>query len=132
MIRAIDHVAIPIEAVEAMLAFYRRLGCTIRAEYNGLLHAVSFGNNKINFHTPELWKTGKFNLCGPQALPGCGDFCFVWDGSEDSLNSLIKELGVELEEGPVERTGGRNHGDIGISRYIRDPDLNLLEFMIYK
>ena len=35
-------------------------------------------------------------------------------------------------EGPVVRGGGRNLGnDTGTSVYVRDPDQNLLEFMIY-
>ncbi len=131
MIRSLDHVAVPMEAVDAMLTFYRKLGCDVTEEYDGLLHCVSFGDNKINFHDPKLWKTGDFTLRGPQALPGCGDFCFVWGDTEQALNALLNKLGVAIEEGPVERTGGRNHGDIGISRYVRDPDSNLLEFMIY-
>ena len=45
---------------------------------------------------------------------------------------MIDEHGAEIEEGPVERTGGRGHGDVGISRYIRDQDSNLLELMIYQ
>jgi len=131
MIRSIDHVAVPIEAVDDMLAFYRKLGCTVTQEYDGLLHCVSFGDNKINFHDPKLWNPGEFTLRAPTASPGCGDFCFVWDGTDEALVALLNELGTEIEEGPVERTGGRHYGDIGTSRYIRDPDSNLLEFIIY-
>lgn len=37
-----------------------------------------------------------------------------------------------IEEGPVERVGGRNEGRaVGRSIYTRDPDDNLLEFIVY-
>ena len=132
MLRSIDHVAVPVRNIEAMLSFYEKLGCHIKKEYDGLLYSVSFGNNRINFHTPALWEDVDFSLRGPSAQPGCGDFCFVWDGNEQSLSNLFLDLSAEIEEGPVERNGGRNQGDTGVSRYIRDPDLNLLEFIIYK
>ena len=132
MLRSIDHVAVPMRNIEAMLSLYEKLGCHIKKEYDGLLYSVSFGNNRINFHTPALWEDVDFSLRGPSAQPGCGDFCFVWDGNEQSLSNLFLDLSTEIEEGPVERNGGRNQGDTGVSRYIRDPDLNLLEFIIYK
>jgi catechol 2,3-dioxygenase-like lactoylglutathione lyase family enzyme len=37
--------------------------------------------------------------------------------------------GAKLVEGPVDRQGGRKK--TGSSMYVRDPDGNLLEFMIY-
>ena len=69
---------------------------------------------------------------GPTAQPGCGDFCFVWGDTEAALHQLLGQLKADIEEGPVERVGGRNGGrDSGTSVYIRDPDENLLEFMVY-
>ena len=45
---------------------------------------------------------------------------------------MLDQLKADIEEGPVERVGGRNGGrDSGTSVYIRDPDENLLEFMVY-
>jgi catechol 2,3-dioxygenase-like lactoylglutathione lyase family enzyme len=38
-------------------------------------------------------------------------------------------VGAEIEEGPVERHGGRRAAASSV--YVRDPDGNLLEFMIY-
>ena len=74
MIQSIDHVAVPIEAVDDMLAFYRKLGCTVTQEYDGLLHCVSFGDNKINFHDPKLWKPGEFTLRAQQHRPAVVTF----------------------------------------------------------
>ena len=127
-----DHAAVPVADMDAMLDFYRRMGCETSEDYAPIVYSVSFGDNRINFHAPKLWQSDKFTLRGPTAQPGCGDFCFVWDGSHQSLAELIGELGVEVVEGPVERQGGRNGGkDMGTSTYIRDPDGNLLEFIIY-
>ena len=91
-----------------------------------------FGDNKLNFHVPQLWQDENMALRGRKALPGSGDFCFVWDGSERDLNQLLTGLGAEIEEGPVERTGGRQQGALGMSVYTRDPDQNLLEFIVYR
>jgi len=132
MINAFDHVALPMQRVEAMVKFYTDLGCRVVEQSNGRLYAVIFGNNKINFHTPELWQSGRFSLRGPSALPGCGDLCFVWQDSQDALSETLSRANAEIEEGPVERTGGMNGGSTrGISVYTRDPDSNLLEFIIY-
>ena len=129
-IRGFDHVAIPIQNTEAMLAFYRALGFSVKEREQ--FYSVHFGDNKINFHGPERWQSGKFTLRGPTAKPGCGDFCFVWEGSAQSLRTLLDQAGAKLIEGPVERMGGRDNGRAkGTSFYLRDPDANLLEFMIY-
>ena len=131
MISGLDHVAAPMQAVDAMLAFYRRLGGTIKQEYFGLLYSIHFGNTKLSFHTPELWRDENMTLRGRTALPGSGDFCFVWEGGQDELSALLKDLGADVEDGPVERTGGRGRGALGMSVYTRDPDHNLVEFICY-
>ena len=129
-IRSFDHVAIPIHNTDAMLAFYRALGFTVKERDQ--FYSVHFGDNKINFHGPERWQSGKFILRGPTAVPGCGDFCFVWDGSVESLKTMLNQAGAKIIEGPIDRMGGRNNGRAkGTSIYLRDPDSNLLEFMIY-
>ena len=132
MITSIDHAAIPVQAVEEMLAFYAALGCTVIENHPGLTYSVVFGNNKINFHTPSLWMQDSFSLRGRGAHPGCGDFCFVWNDSEAVLLNILKELGAVVEEGPVERIGGKDGGRAkGVSIYTRDPDMNLVEFIRY-
>ena len=128
-IAGFDHAAIPVADMDAMLQFYRALGCTVDATLAPHLYAVHFGPNKLNLHAPGVWQSGTFTLRGPAAVPGCGDFCFVWDGSQLALDTLISNTDAAVVEGPVERTGGR--GDNGQSTYIRDPDGNLLEFIIY-
>ncbi len=129
-IRSFDHVAIPIQNTDAMLAFYRALGFGVKEREQ--FYSVHFGDNKINFHGPERWQSGRFTLRGPTAIPGCGDFCFVWDGSAESLQATLHEAGAKIVEGPIERMGGRDNGCAkGMSTYVRDPDSNLLEFISY-
>ncbi len=132
-----DHVAIPVQAYEEMIAFYRRLGFTIVGEEEwragtAPLVSVQFGANKINLHPPALWQRASFTLRGPAAQPGCGDLCFVWDGDVASITALLEEAGAPIEVGPVPRQGGRGGGTlVGTSVYTRDPDQNLLEFIVY-
>ncbi len=128
-IAAFDHAAIPIADVPGMLAFYERLGFTVREVRPGLFYSACFGDNKINFHGPKAWQSGRFTLRGPTAQPGCGDFCFVWAASVAELQTMLADAGVDVIEGPVAREGGC--GVDGTSFYIRDPDGNLLEFIVY-
>ena len=125
-----DHVAVPMRNTAAMVAFYRGLGFQVRE--GDRICSVHFGDNKINFHRPEMWENPEFTLRGQAAVPPCGDFCFVWGGSAAALEQTLERVGAVVIEGPVPREGGRSGGtDSGTSRYIRDPDGNLLEFIIY-
>ena len=126
-IRGFDHVALPMDDTEQTLAFYRGLGLQVVENANAC--SVYVGNQMINFHRPAHWQDKAFTLRAPAATPPCGDLCFVWGGTPESLKALLDRAGVKPVEGPVERQGGRKQ--IGSSVYVRDPDGNLLEFMIY-
>jgi catechol 2,3-dioxygenase-like lactoylglutathione lyase family enzyme len=112
---------------EAMVAFYRALGFHI-IERSSVV-SIYAGDQMINFHLPAIWQRPEFTLRAPAAEPPCGDLCFVWDGSQESLHALLNETGAAIEEGPVTRNGGRRTD--GTSVYVRDPDGNLLEFIVY-
>lgn len=126
-IRGFDHVALPMERTEEMLAFYRGLGLQVVENTNAC--SVYVGNQMINFHRPAWWQNKEFTLRAPAAKPPCGDLCFVWEGTPEMLKAMLDRAGVKVVEGPVERQGGRKKA--GSSVYVRDPDGNLLEFMIY-
>ena len=123
---AIDHVALPLRNSDAMIDFYRALG--LHVDESPYLVQVHLGDQMINFHQPGLWQ-GNLSLRAPAAVPPCGDLCFVWPGSADALSGALDRAGAAIIEGPVERVGGR--GGVASSVYARDPDGNLLEFMIY-
>jgi hypothetical protein len=64
-----DHVALPMQNVDAMLAFYRGLG--FRVAENPNVVSVYVGAQMINFHRPSLWQNKTFTLRGsgrPAAL----------------------------------------------------------------
>jgi catechol 2,3-dioxygenase-like lactoylglutathione lyase family enzyme len=126
-IRGFDHVALPMEHTEEMLAFYRGLGLQVIENANAC--SVYIGSQMINFHRPAHWQDKAFRLRAPAAKPPCGDLCFVWDGAPESLKAMLDRAGAKVVEGPVERQGGRKKA--GSSTYVRDPDGNLLEFLIY-
>jgi catechol 2,3-dioxygenase-like lactoylglutathione lyase family enzyme len=126
-IAGFDHVALPMQNTDAMLAFYRSLGCQIRESTAAV--SVYVGTQMINFHRPRLWQDSSFTLRAPAAKPPCGDLCFVWDGTAAALKTMLARTGAKIEVGPVDRAGGRQK--TGSSVYVRDPDGNLLEFMIY-
>jgi catechol 2,3-dioxygenase-like lactoylglutathione lyase family enzyme len=127
VIAGFDHVSLPMRDADAMVGFYRALGCEV-AEHRAFV-SVYVGRQMINLHRPATWQREAFTLRAPSATPPCGDLCFVWDGPAGTLHECLERAGATIEEGPVERPGARQQ--IGTSVYTRDPDGNLLEFMIY-
>ena len=136
-VSGLDHAAMPVQKMDDVIDFYKRLGFAIVGEEEWRAGkrphvAVQFGQNKINLHPPSLWSRPEATLRGPAARPGCGDFCFVWDGGLPALQTMLADAGAPIEAGPVPREGGRGGGRaLGTSIYTRDPDGNLLEFIVY-
>jgi catechol 2,3-dioxygenase-like lactoylglutathione lyase family enzyme len=111
---------------EAILPFYRGLGLPVTENPNGC--SVDIDDQMINFHRPAVWQRETFTLRAPSARPLCGICGFVWEGGPASLKAMLNRAGAKVIEGPVGRHGGRKKS--GSSVYVRDPDGNLLEFMI--
>ncbi len=126
-IKGFDHVALPMQNTDAMMAFYRGLGLEVSESANAC--SVYIGSQMINFHRPEHWRSETFTLRAPAAKPPCGDLCFVWEGTAESVRAMLDRAGAKIVEGPVPRQGGRKKAASSV--YVRDPDGNLLEFMIY-
>ena len=86
--------------------------------------ALAYGKQKINLH-----KQGKeFEPKAHTPMPGSADLCFVANTPIDQAMEHVKAQGVEIIEGPVERTGAL--GPI-TSFYFRDPHRNLIEVSNY-
>ena len=130
---SIDHIAMPTADAERLIEFYKRLGFTINDEAewragSANIFSIQIGDSKINVH-PEGYTA---SLRGPTAVPGCGDICFVWDGTAEQCQAWLAEAGVEVIRGPGPRKGARANGVLpAVSLYARDPDDNLLEWMVY-
>ena len=128
-VKSIDHVAIPIQDVEAMRRFYTHFGFQWDVSGAPRLYAATLAQQKLNFHAPSLWQNEKFTLRAPNAKVGCGDFCLVWEGDLTNLLQHLNLLKIQPELGPVPRQGGSGQGQ---SVYVRDPDKNLVEFILYE
>ena len=130
----IDHIAMPTANAERLIAFYKRLGFAINQEEEWRAgrrptFSIQVGESKINVH-PEGYTA---SLRGPTAVPGCTDICFVFDGTVEECRTMLEKAGVSIISGPVPRSGGRGRGAVpSLSFYARDPDDNLLEWMIYE
>ena len=130
----LDHIAMPTANAERLIEFYKGLGFAIndeaawRAGEVGIF-SIQVGDSKINVH-PEGYTA---TLRGPTAVPGCADICFVWDGTAEECQQMLAAAGVEVIRGPGPRKGARAGGGLpAVSLYARDPDQNLLEWMIYR
>ena len=124
VIDRLDHVVFPVSDVEALAAFYARvLGMRIERFGEGRV-AVAFGRQKINLQ-PAGWD---YERKAVEHRAGSQDICLVVEGPLEPVFEHLAACGVEVEEGPVARTGAT--GPIR-SVYFRDPDGNLVEISTY-
>ncbi|MFD0872309.1 Virulence protein STM3117 [Chlamydia abortus] len=125
MIQRLDHLVLTVTDMEKTIRFYTRILGMEEETFGSGRKALRFGQQKINLH-----EAGKeFEPKAKHPMPGSADLCFIFDGM--TMGQLINHLGnndVEIEEGPVRRTGAL--GPI-VSVYVRDPDQNLIEISRY-
>ncbi len=86
--------------------------------------ALRFGVQKINLHEAGA----EFVPHAKAPTPGSADLCFLTDRPLEEWLAHLRACGVEVREGPVERTGAR--GSMR-SIYVDDPDGNLVEISRY-
>ncbi|KAG7283130.1 hypothetical protein CRUP_033076, partial [Coryphaenoides rupestris] len=87
--------------------------------------ALGFGQQKFNLH-----QVGKeFEPKAKRPTSGSADLCLITRTPLTTVAAHLQACGVDIEEGPVERSGAV--GTIS-SLYFRDPDHNLIEISVYK
>ncbi len=119
-ITSLDHFVLTVKSIEITAGFYNRaLGMEVEQFGEGRI-ALKFGYQKINLH--EVGK--EFEPKANTPTSGSGDFCLLTDTPIAEVVSHLQGQGVEIEDGPVPRTGAT--GKL-TSVYFRDPDHNLVE-----
>jgi catechol 2,3-dioxygenase-like lactoylglutathione lyase family enzyme len=121
----LDHVVIAVSDYGQSNAFYREV---LGAEVVELDHgrtAYRIDGQQLNVHGPGSAPAPR---AADPVRPGNSDLCFVWPGTPEEAVRHLAEHGVEVELGPVPRTG---FGGAGTSVYFRDPDGSLLELISY-
>jgi catechol 2,3-dioxygenase-like lactoylglutathione lyase family enzyme len=96
----------------------------VEVEYGRVAYLLD-GDQRLNVHGPGSTPNPR---AAQPVVPGNSDLCFVWEGDVESARAHLERHGVEIELGPVDRTGARGPGT---SFYFRDPDGSLLELIVY-
>ncbi|QDF27522.1 VOC family protein [Halarcobacter anaerophilus] len=123
-IKAIDHLVLTVKDIEKTVEFYTSVLGMEKEIFQEHRVALKFGHQKINLHQLN----SEFEPKALNVKEGSADLCFVTDTSIVEFKKHIESFGIEIIEGPVERTGAI--GKIN-SIYIRDPDGNLIEVSNY-
>jgi len=121
----LDHVVIAVADWERSNRFYRDVLGAELVELSYGRVAYRFGSQQLNVHGPGATPDPR---AADPVRPGNSDLCFVWPGSVEAAIEHLREHAVVVEQGPVERLGGRGGG---MSVYFRDPDGTLLELISY-
>jgi len=117
---SLDHLVLTVADIETTCDFYRRvLGMEV-VSFGAGRRALSFGTQKINLHQAGQ----EFEPKAHRPTPGSADLCLLIDTPLETAIRHLERCGVNVLEGPVQRTGAT--GPI-LSVYFRDPDSNLIE-----
>lgn len=125
----IDHLVLTVRDIDQAVDFYESVLGMKKVVFKQTRIALEFGGEgvkqKINLH--QLGS--EFEPKARHVQQGSADLCFVSPVPLGVWIKSITALGVEIIEGPVNRTGAA--GEIE-SIYFRDPDGNLIELANYK
>jgi catechol 2,3-dioxygenase-like lactoylglutathione lyase family enzyme len=119
-IRKLEHFVLTVRDIEKTISFYVSVMGMKKEVFGQGRVALRYGDQKINLH--ELGNEFEPKAANP--MPGSADLCFITKTPLNEAMSHVRSFGVEIIEGPVQRTGAR--GSI-LSFYFRDPDNNLIE-----
>ena len=119
-IASLDHLVMTAGDPAATIAFYTDVLGMEHVEFGDGLHAAHFGAQKFNLHDRSTDVSPK----AQNVVPGSADFCLISVTSVSQVIQHLKSCFVEIEEGPVTRSGAVGTLE---SVYFRDPDGNLVE-----
>ena len=123
-IKALDHIALRVQNVEAALSFYAGLlGLpTERVEL--------WRDNQVPFPSVRLNRDTLIDLMeGVSAGSDLDHYCLVIEATDMvALKARFEAVGVVVQEGPATRWGA--HGE-GTSLYVLDPDGHVVELRHY-
>ncbi len=124
-IESLDHLVLTVVDVEVTCAFYQAVLSMETVVFGNGRKALVFGRQKINLHPAGR----EFEPKAKRPTPGSADLCLITSTSLKTVATHLAACGVDIEEGPVTRTGAV--GSI-TSLYLRDPDGNLIEVATYQ
>ncbi len=119
-INKLDHIVLTVGNIEKTISFYVSVMGMKNEVFGQGRVALKCGDQKINLH--EFGN--EFEPKANRPMPGSADLCFITKTPLNEAMSHVMSCGVDIIEGPVERTGA--NGPIR-SFYFRDPDQNLIE-----
>jgi catechol 2,3-dioxygenase-like lactoylglutathione lyase family enzyme len=102
-IERIDHLVLTVADVDRTLAFYADVLGMETVTFGEGRRALAFGGQKINLHQAGQ----EIDPKAAHPTPGSADLCLIADASADEILDWLHGRDVEVEEGPVERTGAR-------------------------
>lgn len=125
-LRGLDHVGLKVTNMDRTLDFYQRLGLTVLRtsgpNADGLRSAViQVGSQELNvFSQPELVPSGQ------EHGVGVDHFCLLVEAaSVEDVVADLREAGIEVVRGPVERRDGT-------ALFVHDPDGVRVELQLKK
>ncbi len=101
VLERLDHLVLTVRDVEASCRFYQAALGMRREEFGADRVALHFGRQKINLHPYP----SPVEIVAKDPRPGTADLCFVTETPIEAVIAQLKDCGVEIEMGPVERTG---------------------------
>jgi catechol 2,3-dioxygenase-like lactoylglutathione lyase family enzyme len=119
-LESLDHLVLTVRDLESSVRFYTQVLGMTHEVFGVGRHALKFGLQKINLHPAA----SPIQPHAAHPCPGSADLCFLTSTPLQQVIQTLQAHAVEIESGPVTRTGAQ--GPI-LSVYFRDPDGNLLE-----
>src|SRR6266545_3284239 len=116
-VQRIDHVVVTVADIERTIAFYQRVLGMNAVTFGEGRRALAFGDQKLNLHQAGR----EFEPKARRPTPGAIDLCFTSDVPVGEVADHLRDLGIAIELGPVDKTGARAQLR---SIYFRDPDGN--------